>query len=157
MNTKLHRFYCLFATLALLAALNSPLATAFAQGTVFTYQGRLNNGTNPVTGLYDLKFHLYDSSGGGSILGGPVTNTAVPVTNGMFPVMADFSAGAPREEVTPAQYASFAEAANAAGLTGTIPVGGLSGVALLAGGNNFTGDQTGNGTVQVDRKRTRLN
>ena len=174
MNTKLHRFYCLFATLALLAALNSPLATAFAQGTVFTYQGRLNNGTNPVTGLYDLKFHLYDSSGGGSILGGPVTNTAVPVTNGLFTVMVDFGAGvftggsnwlqigvrlnggagfsalSPRNQVTPTPYAIFAETANAAGLTGTIPVGDLSGVALLAGGNNFTGNQTVNGTVQVN-------
>jgi hypothetical protein len=174
MNTKLHRFYCLFATLALLAALNSPLATAFAQGTVFTYQGRLNNGTNPVTGLYDLKFHLYDSSGGGSILGGPVTNTAVPVTNGLFTVMVDFGAGvftggsnwlqigvrlnggagfsalSPRNQVTPTPYAIFAETANAAGLTGTVPVGDLSGVALLAGGNNFTGNQTVNGTVQVN-------
>ena len=174
MNTKLHRFYCLFATLALLAALNSPLATAFAQGTVFTYQGRLNNGTNPVTGLYDLKFHLYDSSGGGSILGGPVTNTAVPVTNGLFTVMVDFGAGvftggsnwlqigvrlnggagfsalSPRNQVTPTPYAIFAETANAAGLTGTIPVGDLSGVALLAGGNNFTGNQTVNGTMQVN-------
>jgi len=64
---------CLLATVGL---------SAFAQGTVFTYQGRLNNGTNAVTGTYDLKFQLYDSVTGGTLLGGPTTNTAVGVTNG---------------------------------------------------------------------------
>jgi hypothetical protein len=63
---------------------------------------------------------------------------------------AGFSALSPRNQVTPTPYAIFAETANAAGLTGTVPVGDLSGVALLAGGNNFTGNQTVNGTVQVN-------
>jgi hypothetical protein len=153
---------CLLATVGL---------SAFAQGTVFTYQGRLNNGTNPVTGTYDLKFQLYDSVTGGTLLGGPTTNTAVGVTNGLFTVMVDFGAGVftgssnwlhiqvrtngsgaftslvPREQVTPTPYAIYAENANAAGLTGTVPVGDLSGVALLAGGNTFTGNQTINNSV----------
>ncbi len=30
-----------------------------AQGTAFTYQGRLNNGGSPATGLYDFRFKLY--------------------------------------------------------------------------------------------------
>jgi hypothetical protein len=34
----------------MLDADNSPLSTAFAQGTAFTYQGRLNNVSDPVTG-----------------------------------------------------------------------------------------------------------
>ena len=29
---------------------------AFAQGTAFTYQGRLNDGGNPANGIYDLRF-----------------------------------------------------------------------------------------------------
>lgn len=170
MKIKLHCFPRLPATLALLSALITQTSTAFAQGTAFTYQGRLNNGTNPVTGLYDLRFNLYSALSGGSLLGGPETNTAVPVTNGLFTVPVDFGAGvflgssnwlnievrtnggaftalSPREQVTPTPYAIFAESANAAGLTGTIPVGDLSGVALLAGGNTFTGNQTINNSV----------
>jgi hypothetical protein len=75
-----------------------------------------------------------------------------------------FSPLSPREQVTPTPYAIFAESGNAAGLTGTllpaqlpalvVTNGGtgtnLTGVALLAGGNNFTGNQTVNGTVQVN-------
>ena len=175
MKTKLQPFSCCLITLALLSALNLQTSTALAQGTAFTYQGRLNSGTNPVTGLYDLKFYLYDAITGGSVLGGPATNTAVPVTNGLFIVQVDFGPGvfiggttnwlhigvrtnggaaftalSPREQVTPTPNAIYAETANAAGLTGTVPIGDLSGVALLAGGNNFTGNQTVNGTVQVN-------
>ena len=29
-----------------------------AQGTAFTYQGQLNDGTNPATGSYDLRFTM---------------------------------------------------------------------------------------------------
>ena len=47
----------LFIALAALLAINATLATVQAQGTVFTYQGRLSNGTNPVTGLYDVRFN----------------------------------------------------------------------------------------------------
>ncbi len=36
------------------------LSTVFAQGTAFTYNGRLNDGTNPATGSYDLTFTLYN-------------------------------------------------------------------------------------------------
>ena len=171
MKTRFHRFNCSLLALALLATLNLP--SAFAQGTVFTYQGRLNTGTNPVTGLFDLRFHLYDSSSGGSILGGPVTNTAVPVTNGLFTVLVDFGPGvftggnnwlqigvrtngsaafaslSPRNQVTPTPYAIYAESANAAGLTGTVPASDLSGVALLAGGNTFSGNQTIDGMLKV--------
>ena len=39
-----------------LSMFNLQLSTAHAQGTAFTYQGRLNNGANPTTGIYDLRF-----------------------------------------------------------------------------------------------------
>jgi len=150
--------YILIA-LALLSTLNTQLSTVFAQGTAFTYQGRLNNSTNPATGTYDLTFSLYGTSSGGSSLAGPVTNTAVGVTNGLFTVMVDFGAGVftgssnwlsigvrtngagsftpltPRQQVTPTPYAIFAETANAAGLSGTIPAADLSGV----NGSGLTG------------------
>src|ERR1039457_4625679 len=175
MKTKLPPFSCLFITLALLSALNSQTSTALAQGTAFTYQGRLYDGANPANGNYDLRFQLYNVPTGGGVLYGPVTNAPIVVTNGLFTTTLDFGAGgftgpalwlhigvrtngfagtyislAPRQPLTPTPYAIFAESANAAGLTGTIPVGDLSGVALLAGGNNFTGNQTVNGTVQVN-------
>ena len=143
-------YWCV--ALVLLSILNAQVSTAFAQGTAFTYQGRLNNGTNPATGSFDLTFSLFGVSSGGSSLAGPVTNTAVGVTNGLFTVMVDFGAGVftgssnwlsigvrtngggaftaltPREQVTPTPYAIFAEPANAAGLTGAVPAGDLTGV-----------------------------
>ena len=145
----------------------------------------MDGGGSPVTGLYDFTNALYNASSGGAQAGSTITLTAVPVTNGLFTVILDFGAGvfngtthwlqigvrtnggaaftglSPRQELTPTPYAIFAESANAAGLTGPIPAGdltgvsgiGLTGVALLAGGNAFTGNQsiggllhTGNGS-----------
>ncbi len=42
--------------LAALATLNLQIATAFAQPTAFTYQGRLDAGGSPANGFYDLRF-----------------------------------------------------------------------------------------------------
>ncbi len=47
-------------TLAWLSTLNSELSTLHAQGTAFTYQGRLQDGANAASGTYDLKFTLFD-------------------------------------------------------------------------------------------------
>lgn len=181
MKTKLHRFCYLFATLALLAALNSQLSTAFAQGTAFTYQGRLNNSTNPANGHYDFIFTVWNASSGGSEIGGTSTSLGVGVTNGLFTVTVDFGSGiftgptywlqitvetngvgpfvslSPRQQLTPTPYAIFAEGANAAGITGTIPTAvlngangsGLAGVALLAVGNTFTGNETIDGMLKI--------
>ena len=80
-------------TLLALATLNLQLSTVFAQGTAFTYQGRLNSGTNPATGIYDLRFAVYDAVSGGSVAGSALTNAATPVTNGLFTVMLDFGSG----------------------------------------------------------------
>src|SRR5215471_15583450 len=64
---------------------------AFAQGTAFTYQGRLNDGANPASGSYDLRFTIYDSTNQpGTVIAGPLTNSAVGVTNGLFTVTLDF-------------------------------------------------------------------
>jgi hypothetical protein len=50
------------------------LGSAFAQGTAFTYQGRLNDGTNPANGSYDLQCAIYDASLGGNPIGPTLTN-----------------------------------------------------------------------------------
>src|SRR6266550_695224 len=65
--------------------------SASAQGTAFTYQGRLNDGANPASGIYDLRFAIYDSTNQpGTLIAGPVTNSATGVSNGLFTVTLDF-------------------------------------------------------------------
>jgi hypothetical protein len=176
MNFKI-KILPLIVALAMLAGVKN----IAAQGTAFTYQGRLDTGTNPVTGLYDIKFTLYSASTGGSIQAGPVTNTAVPVTNGLFTTVVDFGSGvftgeanwlqigvetngispfnalSPRQQLTPTPNAIYSETGNAGGLSGTIPAGdlsgvsgtGLTGVALLAGGNTFSGNETIDGMLDI--------
>jgi hypothetical protein len=115
--------------LTLLATLSAQLF-AFAQGTAFTYQGRLNDGANSANGIFDLRFTIYDSTNQpGSIIGGPLTNSATMVSNGLFTVTMDFGAAPftasgrwleiavrtntaqlftilnPRQPITPAPYA----------------------------------------------------
>src|SRR5438552_8895513 len=47
--------------LLVLSTINSPLST-FSQGTAFTYQGRLTDGTNAANGRYDLTFSVLNAS-----------------------------------------------------------------------------------------------
>jgi hypothetical protein len=62
-------------------------------GTSFTYQGRLSDGTDAATGLYDLAFSLWNASAGPAQVGHALTNAAVGVTNGLFTVSVDFGSG----------------------------------------------------------------
>src|SRR5688572_23903588 len=82
---KLH-FFLLLAVLSL-------SGFAHAQGTAIGYQGRLNDGARPATGLYDFTFKVFDVEAGGGALAGTVVRNAVPVTNGVFSVSLDFGAG----------------------------------------------------------------
>jgi len=107
-----------------------------AQGTAFTYEGRLQSGTDFANGRYDLAFSLYGINTGGVAIAGPVTNTAVAVTNGLFTTQVDFgnafngssnwleiavstngannfSTLTPRQQITPTPYAIYAENAGA--------------------------------------------
>jgi hypothetical protein len=65
-------------------ALAQPLTTAF------TYQGALDNNGQPATGLFDLQFALYDSSGGMTQVGSTLCANDVAVVNGQFTVQLDF-------------------------------------------------------------------
>ncbi|HEX5221938.1 MAG TPA: hypothetical protein VFZ59_20415, partial [Verrucomicrobiae bacterium] len=77
-----------------LVMLLAPPSTAIAQGTAFTYQGHLNDGANPAGGTYDLRFTIYDSAGAGNVVAGPVTNSALAISNGLFTVTLDFGPSA---------------------------------------------------------------
>ena len=121
-----------------------------AQGTAFTYQGRLNDGAVPAAGVYDLRFTIYDSTNlPGVVVAGPLTNSATAVSNGLFTVILDFGAGvftgpalwleigvrtnggpaftalAPRQPLTASPYAILA--GNASNLLGTLPAAQLTG------------------------------
>jgi hypothetical protein len=76
-----------------LVAFNFQATTAHAQGTAFTYQGRLNDGTNPANGLYDVRFMVWDASTNGNLVAGPLTNAAIGASNGLFAVTLDFGGG----------------------------------------------------------------
>lgn len=126
------RLFKHLALIALLVAASGQFSRCLAQGTAFTYQGRLtSSGVNP-TGLFDFQFSLYNALTGGSQEGSTVTTTAVGVTNGLFTVTIDFGgvfngtslwlqigtrtngvgsyiALTPRQELTPTPYAITAE------------------------------------------------
>jgi hypothetical protein len=158
------------AVLLLFATLGLRPSTALAQGTAFTYQGRLNNGTNPANGTYSFEFSLFTAPSGGSQIGGTVTTSAIGVTNGLFTVAIDFGSGAftgatnwlqigvetnggssftpltPRQQLTPTPYAIFAEGAG--NVTGVLPSSGLSGtysgaVIFSNLNNSFSGSGAG--------------
>ena len=56
MKTKSTSGIFAFATL-LLVIINATLSIAHAQGTVFTYQGRLDSGTSPASGIRIWSIH----------------------------------------------------------------------------------------------------
>src|SRR5437867_130352 len=142
----------------LLLALCAVAVRAGAQGTAFTYQGRLNDGANPANGIYDLRFAIYDLPTAGTLLGGPVTNSPTAVSNGLFTVTLDFGSGIftgaarwveigvsangggafttlqPRQPITPTPYAI-----RAANFSGTIQASQLSGT--------ISPDNIGSGTI----------
>src|ERR1043165_8293750 len=62
---------------------------AHGQTTAFTYQGRLNQGTNGARGTFDMQFSLFNVASGGAALTGPISAT-LAVTNGLFNVPLDF-------------------------------------------------------------------
>jgi len=124
----------------------APIATAF------TYQGRLDLGGSPANGVFDLRFTLYNAATSGDTAAGPLTNSAVSISNGLFAVALDFGAVfdgtarwfqvdaratgggafaslAPRQAITAVPYALAAN--TAASLVGALPAAQLSGTLAL--------------------------
>jgi trimeric autotransporter adhesin len=147
--------------------------STLAQGTAFTYQGRLNDTANPVNGSYDLRFALYDSASQGTLVVGPLTNSAVSVNNGLFTVTLDFGQNVfsgpnrwleigvrtngngsfstldPRQNLTAAPYAI-----TAGNLTGPVPPNSLLGsypqqIIFNNSANVFSGNGAGLSNVNA--------
>src|ERR1035437_8086442 len=155
-----------FLAFTLLAAFHTQLSTAHAQGTTFTYQGRLDVNGTPTNGVYDFSFRAFNALTNGSFFGGAVLVPAVAVSNGLFTVSlafnpaafdgsarwldigvttnggATFSSLTPRQPVTATPYAMIA-----GNVTGTIPLAQLpaSVVTNGASGVNISGTFSGNG------------
>jgi hypothetical protein len=150
---------------ALSLAVGSQFSTAYAQGSAFTYQGSLNDSGGAATGIYDLRFTLFDAATNGNTAAGPITNSPTVVSNGLFTVTLDFGTtpftgadlwleiaartnGAftvlsPRQKITAAPYSLTAR-----NVTGVVPGGGLSGtygnaVTFNNAGNSFSGSGSG--------------
>ena len=66
------------------------VCVAMAQGTAFTYQGRLLDGAVPATANYDFEFRLFDAKIGGTQAGATVQKLNVAVASGIFTVTLDF-------------------------------------------------------------------
>lgn len=71
----------LFLIVAIICALNG---LTRAQTTAFNFQGRLNDGSNPANGRYDLEFRLYDAATGGTQSGATISKSGVLLINGVF-------------------------------------------------------------------------
>lgn len=116
-------------------------------GTPFTYQGVLRSNNTPVSGTCDFQFSLWDAASSGSQIGATWPQADVAVTRGLFTVLLDFGASpfqganryleiavrcpagsggyttlTPRQPLTPAPYALYANAAHWSSLLG-IPAG----------------------------------
>lgn len=166
MKTKPRIPHFFVLALTLLASMGASLQLAVAQSSLgsFTYQGRLDDTNGPATGLFDIGFSLFNASTGGGTVAPAINRTAVPVTNGLFTVVLEFTgvnifdgtdrwlslsvkrtgaAGAsqvlaPRQQITATPYAMTAR-----GISGTLPAGQLpSNVALTDRAQTFTANQT---------------
>lgn len=65
-------------------------SAVLAQGNAFSFQGKLNDGTNPANGRYDLEFKLFDAVVGGTQIGPTVQRPNTTLINGVFSVNLDF-------------------------------------------------------------------
>jgi formylglycine-generating enzyme required for sulfatase activity len=138
-------------------------AVAAPLDSAFTYQGRLLENGGPATGIYDLRFTIYDALNGGLAQSVAAHFPEVPVTNGVFTATLDFGtnvfagascwleigirpAGAiadfvtlnPRQAIHAAPYAIYSLKSES--LTGMLPVTQLpANVARLDANPVFTG------------------
>ncbi len=166
MKTRLLRLIA-FAVVAL-----GITSAAFAQGTAFTYQGRLNDGAAPANGTYDLTFALHGAVSGPAQVGAALTNSATLVSNGLFTVSLDFgnqfpganrwleigvrtngaggfTALAPRQPLTATPYAVYAPNAGTAVNAGSVAAANITGTIQAAniGAGSITSTMLANGAV----------
>ena len=172
MKSRIHHTLLALALLSTFTTFYvAQLSTVFAQGTAFTYQGWLNDGVGPATGLYDFRFDVYNDANAGGIQSTPVLVT-LGVTNGLFTTTLNFGGNvfngsarwleinvrtngavdyatlAPRQPITATPYAVMA--ASASNLLGTVLVAQIAAAVItnnaagLTLGGAFTGSLSGN-------------
>ena len=119
------------ALLATFTVLSLGIKEVLAQGTAFTYQGRLNVSGTPASGTYDFRYRLALDPNGNTYFGSSILASGQAISNGLFTATLDFGAGAftggsywlevdvrtngvggytalsPLQPVTPAPYAIF--------------------------------------------------
>src|SRR5712692_4759084 len=151
----------------------TPVNLTRAQGTAFSYQGRLVENGAAANGLYDLSFSAWVAASGPSQVGGTLSTNGVPVSNGLFTLTLDFGPGiftgpdrwleivvrtngsgafatlAPRQKLTATPYAI-----TAGNLTGVVPNAGVGGtyssaVTFNNPANSFTGNGGGLSNVNA--------
>jgi sulfatase modifying factor 1 len=155
---------------AVLSVLTSGIAAP--SSTSFTYQGRLAESGAPADGNYDFQFNLFGTEAGGAALTIGLTNTSVPVSNGVFTALLDFGivpsanttwieiavrrAGQavpfttlnPRQPLTPVPYSIHTLRAES--LVGPLPESQLpTNVARLTGNQIFTANIDVQGTLRA--------
>lgn len=81
-------------SVVLIFLLNALVLSAAAQTTAFNFQGRLNDGSQPANGRYDVQFRLFDSITGGSQVGPAVERQGLMLMNGVFSTTLDFGGSA---------------------------------------------------------------
>jgi hypothetical protein len=79
--------------LGLIFSLSVQHSSLRAQTSAFTYQGRLSDGGGAASGIYDLRFTIYDEMTGGNVAADPITRAATSVSNGLFTATLDFGSG----------------------------------------------------------------
>jgi hypothetical protein len=146
---------------------------ARAQGTAFTYQGRLASGGSPANGCYDLTFTVFNASTNGLAVGGPLTNAAITISNGLFLTTLDFGPGVftglncwleigvatnghgpfstltPRQAILATPYATLAKSAS--NLLGLLPATQLSGTVPSSQLSGSIPAAQINGTLQLSQ------
>ena len=186
MKIKTTHLVWVLALLAL-STLNPQLSTCLAQGTAFTYQGRLNSNGTPAGGTYDFRFRLAADPLGNTYVGSPYLTNGIAVSGGLFTTTMDFGPGlfagsnywlevdvrtngtvsytglTPLQALTPTPYAIFA--GSSSNLLGALPAGQLSGTILnssLPASPSFSGTVTagalaGNGANVTNVNAASLN
>jgi formylglycine-generating enzyme len=164
---------CLAAMVGAIVVGLLPRLAAAPLGTAFSYQGHLAEAGTPANGRYDFQFALFAADSLGAASAGPLTNSAVLVSNGVFTALLDFGTNvfsgatgwleiavrpagqpgsfvtlSPRQLLTPAPYSLYT--LKAEGLIGPLPDAQLStNIARLDADQLFHGSVTFGGPVRI--------
>ena len=147
MKTKIQNLR--LASIALTMLMFAGVQSVCAQGTAFTFQGRLGDGPNAANGSYDLRFSLFANSSGAPQVGSTLTNAPTAVSNGLFTVKLDFGGGI---FTGPARWLNIGVRTNGGAFTNLTPRTALLAVpyAIYAG----QASTVTNGAISVSQLQT---